>query len=199
MALRHRRNRDHQRLAPAARRRLHDRAGAARRDRRADARRRRRRPTRSPSPTASTAGRCGPRSIPRCRSCSAAAAGASCRMATPRSCASTGRSMPLAQPPAARRSQEPRALAAAQSRYQAAEAEKLATRPWSELSWADRLRCTRVLGPIAVAVHCLFVKGLIFDGTAGSSLYRPARDRRPDPLHAPAAPRPRPPMPASSR
>jgi hypothetical protein len=24
-----------------------------------------------------------------------------------------------------------------------------------------------VLGPLAVAVHCLFVKGLIFDGTAG--------------------------------
>ena len=41
------------------------------------------------------------------------------------------------------------------------------SRPWSELSWPDRLRCTRVLGPIAVAVHCLFVKGLIFDGTAG--------------------------------
>jgi glycosyltransferase involved in cell wall biosynthesis len=54
-----------------------------------------------------------------------------------------------------------------QSRYQAAEAEKLATRPWSELSWPDRLRCTRVLGPIAVAVHCLFVKGLVFDGSAG--------------------------------
>jgi glycosyltransferase involved in cell wall biosynthesis len=54
-----------------------------------------------------------------------------------------------------------------QSRYQIAEAEKLAVRPWSELSWADRLRCTRVLGPFAVAVHCLFVKGLIFDGTAG--------------------------------
>jgi glycosyltransferase involved in cell wall biosynthesis len=54
-----------------------------------------------------------------------------------------------------------------QSRYQVAEAEKLASRPWSELSWADRLRCTRVLGPLAVAVHCLFVKGLIFDGTAG--------------------------------
>ena len=54
-----------------------------------------------------------------------------------------------------------------QSRYQAQEAEKLATRPWSELSWPDRLRRTRVLGPLAVAVHCLFVKGLIFDGTAG--------------------------------
>lgn len=54
-----------------------------------------------------------------------------------------------------------------QSRYQVAEAEKLTSRPWSELRWVDRLRCTRVLGPVAVAVHCLFVKGLIFDGTAG--------------------------------
>ncbi len=54
-----------------------------------------------------------------------------------------------------------------QSRYQAIEAEKLMSRPWAELSWADRLRCTRVLGPIAVAAHCLFVKGLVFDGTAG--------------------------------
>ena len=49
----------------------------------------------------------------------------------------------------------------------AQEAEKLTTRPWSELSWPDRLRRTRFLGPIAVAVHCLFVKGLIFDGAAG--------------------------------
>lgn len=54
-----------------------------------------------------------------------------------------------------------------QSRYQAAEAEKLLSRPWSELGWADRLRRTRVLGPPAVAVHCLIVKGLVFDGTAG--------------------------------
>lgn len=54
-----------------------------------------------------------------------------------------------------------------QSRYQAAEAEKLLTRPWAELSWADRLRLTRVLGPLAVAVHCLLVKGLLFDGKAG--------------------------------
>ncbi|MCX7360437.1 MAG: glycosyltransferase family 2 protein [Alphaproteobacteria bacterium] len=54
-----------------------------------------------------------------------------------------------------------------QSRYQAIEAEKLSTRPWSELGWADRLRRTRVLGPPAVAVHCLLVKGLVFDGTAG--------------------------------
>ena len=54
-----------------------------------------------------------------------------------------------------------------QSRYQAAEAEKLLSRPWGELSWPDRLRLTRVLGPLAVCVHCLLVKGLIFDGTAG--------------------------------
>ena len=54
-----------------------------------------------------------------------------------------------------------------QSRYQAQEVDKLVTRPWSELSWPDRIRCTRVLGPRAVAVHCLLVKGLLFDGKAG--------------------------------
>ena len=54
-----------------------------------------------------------------------------------------------------------------QSRYQAQEADKLLSRSWSELSWPDRLRRTRFLGPLAVAVHCLFVKGLIFDGSAG--------------------------------
>ena len=54
-----------------------------------------------------------------------------------------------------------------QSRYQAIEADKLVARSWSELGWADRLRCTRVLGPVAVAVHCLLVKGLMFDGAAG--------------------------------
>ena len=36
-----------------------------------------------------------------------------------------------------------------------------------DLGWADRLRCTRVLGPPAVALHCLLGKGLIFDGKAG--------------------------------
>ena len=54
-----------------------------------------------------------------------------------------------------------------QSRYQASEADKLAARSWAELSWADRLRCSRVLGPFAVLVHCLIVKGLVFDGAAG--------------------------------
>jgi glycosyltransferase involved in cell wall biosynthesis len=54
-----------------------------------------------------------------------------------------------------------------QMRYQACEAAKLASRSWSELSWADRVRRTRVFGPIAVALHCLIVKGLLFDGRAG--------------------------------
>ena len=54
-----------------------------------------------------------------------------------------------------------------QSRYQAVEADKLSARTWSELGWADRLRCTRVLGPLAVAMHCLIVKRLVFDGAAG--------------------------------
>jgi hypothetical protein len=54
-----------------------------------------------------------------------------------------------------------------QARYQAYEAEKLIMRPWSELGWADRLRCTRVLGPPAVALHCLVGKGLVFDGKPG--------------------------------
>ena len=40
-------------------------------------------------------------------------------------------------------------------------------RPPLDLGWADRLRCTRVLGPPAVALHCLLGKGLIFDGKAG--------------------------------
>ncbi|MBX9946383.1 MAG: glycosyltransferase family 2 protein [Reyranella sp.] len=54
-----------------------------------------------------------------------------------------------------------------QVRYQASEAEKLSTQPWAALGWADRLRCTRVLGPPAVAFHCLVLKGLMFDGKAG--------------------------------
>jgi hypothetical protein len=54
-----------------------------------------------------------------------------------------------------------------QSRYQAQEAEKLLTRSWSALAWPDRIRRTRLLGPLAVAIHCLLVKGLIFDGSAG--------------------------------
>ena len=93
--------------------------------------------------------------------------GASSRMAIPRSCASTA---PSSGSKTACCTMIARASSAGCSRNRATrpqEAEKLATRPWSELSWPDRLRRTRVLGPLAVAVHCLFVKGLIFDGTAG--------------------------------
>lgn len=54
-----------------------------------------------------------------------------------------------------------------QMRYQAQEAIKLTSRPWRDLDWGDRIRRTRVLGAPAVAVHCLFGKGLLFDGIAG--------------------------------
>jgi glycosyltransferase involved in cell wall biosynthesis len=54
-----------------------------------------------------------------------------------------------------------------QKRYQAAEAAKLMSKPWRDLGWPDRIRRTRVLGPPAVAMHCLFVKGLLFDGMPG--------------------------------
>ncbi len=54
-----------------------------------------------------------------------------------------------------------------QKRYQAQEARKLDSRAWSDLGWPDRIRRTRVLGPPAVLVHCLFGKGLVLDGVAG--------------------------------
>ena len=54
-----------------------------------------------------------------------------------------------------------------QKRYQAQEAAKLMAKPWRELGWPDRIRRTRILGAPAVAVHCLFVRGLLFDGMVG--------------------------------
>ncbi len=75
----------------------------------------------------------------------------------------------LANRLAARRSQ--RAWSAGCSRNRAIrrrKPKKLATRPWSELNWPGRISPHAVpRGPIAVALHCLVVKGLIFDGTAG--------------------------------
>ena len=122
----------------------------------------------SPSPTASMAGRCGPRSIRRCPSCSAGARGAlragrsyrAAAASTDRSCRLHNRLLHDDRKSLERWLQS-------QSRYQAAGGREAHTRPWSELSWPDRLRRTRVLGPVAVAVHCLFVKGLVFDGSAG--------------------------------
>lgn len=54
-----------------------------------------------------------------------------------------------------------------QAEYAEQEAVKLAAAPIRELGWADRLRVTMVLGPPAVALYCLFGKGLVLDGRAG--------------------------------
>jgi hypothetical protein len=54
-----------------------------------------------------------------------------------------------------------------QFRYQSREADKLAATPWAELSWGDRIRLTRVLGPPLVLLYCLFGRGLILDGWPG--------------------------------
>lgn len=54
-----------------------------------------------------------------------------------------------------------------QSAYARQEATKLAESPIRELGWIDRLRATMVLGPPAVALYCLFGRGLILDGRAG--------------------------------
>ena len=53
-----------------------------------------------------------------------------------------------------------------QAEYAEHEAEKLSAMPFRELGWADRLRWT-LLGPPAVAAHCLFARGLVLDGRAG--------------------------------
>jgi hypothetical protein len=54
-----------------------------------------------------------------------------------------------------------------QSMYAEKEAAKLAASPLRELGWPDRLRATMVLGPPAVALYCLFRRGLVLDGRAG--------------------------------
>jgi glycosyltransferase involved in cell wall biosynthesis len=54
-----------------------------------------------------------------------------------------------------------------QYRYQRREVDKLTSTPWSQLSWGDRLRLTRVLGPPVVFLYCLLVRGLLLDGRAG--------------------------------
>lgn len=56
---------------------------------------------------------------------------------------------------------------ASQFHYQSREADKLAATPWAELSWGDRIRLTRVLGPPLVFLYCLFGRGLILDGWPG--------------------------------
>ena len=54
-----------------------------------------------------------------------------------------------------------------QYRYQRREVDKLTSTPWGQLSWGDRLRLTRVLGPPTVFLYCLLVRGLVLDGKAG--------------------------------
>ena len=54
-----------------------------------------------------------------------------------------------------------------QSMYAAQEAAKLAASPLRDLAWPDRLRATMVLAPPAVALYCLFGRGLVLDGRAG--------------------------------
>ena len=192
MEVRHRRDRGGHGLGTATRRRLHDGAGVARRDRGPGAAAEHRRPTRSPSPTASMAARCGPRSIRRCRSCSAGGGRASSRTGTPRSCASTAR---LAGCATAFSMTTARASSAGCSRSYATrrqEAEKLTTRPWSdlELGRSPALHARARARLRSPSTACC-VKGLVFDGKAGLLLYRPAHCRRSDPVHAPVAPRPR--------
>ena len=54
-----------------------------------------------------------------------------------------------------------------QARYMKLEAKKLARSAWNDLGWADRLRKTRIVAPIAILFYCLLVKGAILDGRAG--------------------------------
>lgn len=54
-----------------------------------------------------------------------------------------------------------------QAEYAEQEAAKVAAVPIGELGWVDRLRATIVLGPPAVALYCLFARGLVLDGRAG--------------------------------
>jgi glycosyltransferase involved in cell wall biosynthesis len=54
-----------------------------------------------------------------------------------------------------------------QARYALQEAEKLTDADRSKLGFADRLRYSAVLGPVAMAFYVLFVRGAIFDGWAG--------------------------------
>ena len=60
-----------------------------------------------------------------------------------------------------------RSFVARQKRYMVAEAEKLRVRDPRSLGLTGRVRKLIVVAPIAVLVHTLFVKGLIFDGVPG--------------------------------
>ena len=55
----------------------------------------------------------------------------------------------------------------AQSRYMKLEADKLSQASFSELSWPDRLRKTKLFAPAVMFFYCAFVKGAILDGRIG--------------------------------
>jgi glycosyltransferase involved in cell wall biosynthesis len=54
-----------------------------------------------------------------------------------------------------------------QAKYAEKEVAKLSGARLRDLGWMDRLRSTMVLGPPAVALYCLFARGLVLDGRAG--------------------------------
>lgn len=55
----------------------------------------------------------------------------------------------------------------AQDRYVLLEIEKHRTTPTQELSWGDRIRKTKILGPLVIFFYCLILRGGILDGRAG--------------------------------
>jgi glycosyltransferase involved in cell wall biosynthesis len=56
---------------------------------------------------------------------------------------------------------------ASQVRYAELEARKLQTGDRASLSFADQIRCWKVIAPPLMMLYCLFVRGGIFDGWAG--------------------------------
>lgn len=55
----------------------------------------------------------------------------------------------------------------AQDRYMIIEAKKLLETPNHELTFGDRIRKTKILGPWVILFYCLLVNGCLFDGWAG--------------------------------
>jgi glycosyltransferase involved in cell wall biosynthesis len=54
-----------------------------------------------------------------------------------------------------------------QDRYMKLEINQLIQADWKQIGWADRLRKLRVVFPFIMFFYCLFVKGAVFDGSAG--------------------------------
>lgn len=55
----------------------------------------------------------------------------------------------------------------AQDRYSALEAEHLLAMRWRNARWSSRVRLLIVVAPVLVPLHCLIVRGGLFDGRAG--------------------------------